>query len=375
MSKLRLGVIGAGAWTVYSHLPELAKRRDVLDFVAVNRLGRDELERVQSAFGFQRASEDYRDILAESLDVCVVASPAGMHHEHAKAALEAGCHVLVEKPFTLRVDDAWDLVETARRTQRHLVVAFGYNYLPAVLRFQEALREVGGIGELESCQLTMASCTRELLTHGGSYPEVGTGDVPPPDPATWTDPALSGGGYAQAQLTHVLGLALPLLGCGPSQVTSIVHATGGTGIDTHDAATLRFGNGAVGSLAGSSSWTGVDASRDLVTLRAFGSDGQWLLDLDAERAYVFRRGDDAERELPMGPGSGNYDCVGPPHALVDLALGRPGAVNRSDGVLAARTVEVLDAFYRSASSGVAQSVAARTAAVSPPTASACEGLV
>ena len=350
MKRLRLGVIGAGAWSVHSHLPELAKRREV-QFVAVNRLGADHLERVRAAFDFEWASEDYHDILDEGLDLCVVASPAGLHHEHAKAALEAGAHVLVEKPFTLCADDAWDLVETAERTKRHLVVAFGYNYLPAVIEFQDLLREAGGIGALESCQLSMASCTRELLSFGGSYPEVGVGDIPAPDPATWTDPTLSGGGYAQAQLTHVLGLALPLLGSRPTEVTSMVNTSANPAIDMHDAAILRFGNGAVGSLDGSSSWVGVDSSRDLVRVRAFGSDGQWLLDLDAERAYVYRRGDVVERRLPMAPGSGSYDCAGPPHALVDLALGRREGVNRSDGVLAAQTVEVLDAFYRSVNAG------------------------
>ena len=341
-----MGVIGAGAWTVYSHLPVLAKRRDELDFVAVNRLGRAELDAVQQRFGFAVASENYRDVLDAGIDLCVVASPPSLHHEHAKAALQAGAHVLVEKPFTLTVADAWDLHDTAERLNRHLVVAFGYNHLPAVQRFQAALRDAGGIGAIESCQLSMASCTRELLTVGGSYPEVGHDDVPAPDPRTWTDPSVSGGGYASAQLTHLLGLALPLLGAIPTEITATTSGIAGSSIDSHDAAVLRFGNGAVGTMSGSSSWVGVDSSRDLVTLRAYGSEGQWLLDLDAERAYVFRDGDKVERTLPMPPGSGTYDCTGPPNTLVDLALGRD-VVNRSPAGLAAHTVEVLDAFYRS----------------------------
>jgi len=342
-------VIGAGAWAVYSHLPVLAKRRAELDFVAVNRLGRAELEAVARRFGFAVASEDYRDVLAADIDVCVVASPAGLHHEHTKAALEAGAHVMVEKPFTLTVEDAWDLVDTAERVERNLVVAFGYNYLPAVRHLEAALRDAGGIGALEACQLSMASCTRELLSVGGSYPEVGHDEIPAPEPRTWTDPVLSGGGYAQAQLTHVLGLALPLLGAVPVEVTALTSSIAGSDLDSHDAALLRFGNGAVGTLAGSSSWVGVDSARDLLTLRAFGRQGQWLLDLDAERAYVFRDGDRVERRLPMPAGSGSYDCVGPPNALVDLTLGR-SVVNRSPARLAAQTVEVLDAFYRSAAS-------------------------
>jgi hypothetical protein len=55
------------------------------------------------------------------------------------------------------------------------------------------------------------------------------------------------------------------------------------------------------------------------------------------------------------PGDGVYDCDGPPHALVDLALGKD-VPNLSPGELGARTVEILDAAYRSARSGRLESV-------------------
>ena len=308
------------------------------------------LAEIKDRFGFRMASEDYRDVLAAGVDICVVSSPAGLHYRHAKDAMEAGAHVLVEKPFTLNVDDAWDLVETAERLGRHLVVAYGFNYLTAVIAFGELLREAGGIGSLEQCVLSMASCTRELLATGGSYPEVGHSGIPAPDPETWTNAVLSGGGYAQAQLTHLLGLALPLLGTVPVEVIAATGSLPGVAIDMYDAAVLRFRGGAVGTLAGGSSWVGADSSRDVVTLRAIGSEGQWLLDLDAERAWVFRQGWSEERRLVMPPGSGNYDCAGPPNALVDLVLGKQKC-NRSSGTLAARTVAVLDAFYRSVGAG------------------------
>src|SRR3712207_6393917 len=111
-SKLRLGVIGAGSWAVASHLPNLAQRRDEVEFVGVARKGRDLLQKIKDDFGFRVASEDYRDVVDAGMDICVVASPTAFHHEHAKAALEAGAHVLIEKPVTVDPADAWDLVET-----------------------------------------------------------------------------------------------------------------------------------------------------------------------------------------------------------------------------------------------------------------------
>jgi predicted dehydrogenase len=125
VKKLRFGVIGAGSWAVASHLPNFAKRRDEVEFVGVARKGPELLEKIRDDWGFAVASEDYRDVLDAGIDVCLVASPTAFHHEHAKAALEAGAHVLVEKPVTIEPADAWDLVETAERSERHLVCSFG----------------------------------------------------------------------------------------------------------------------------------------------------------------------------------------------------------------------------------------------------------
>ena len=101
MRKLRLGMIGAGAWCVASHLPRLEKHRDMVEFTAVNRRDPVLLETVRSRFGFASAHTDYRGVLEAEPDIVVVASPVSWHREHAKAALEAGAHVLVEKPFTV----------------------------------------------------------------------------------------------------------------------------------------------------------------------------------------------------------------------------------------------------------------------------------
>ena len=120
MAKLRLGVIGAGSWAVASHLPNFAKRRDEVEFVGVCRKGPELLAKIKDDWGFSVASEDYHDVIDAGMDICLVASPHGLHHEHAKAALEAGAHVLCEKPFTVDPADAWDLVQTAERKNLHL---------------------------------------------------------------------------------------------------------------------------------------------------------------------------------------------------------------------------------------------------------------
>lgn len=345
MRRLRLGVIGAGSWAVASHLPNLAQRRDEIEFVGVSRLGAELLGKIAERWEFSVASEDYRDVLAAGIDVCLVSSPTASHYEHAKAALEAGAHVLVEKPFTVAPHEAWDLVERAQTLDRHLLCSFGWNYRPLV---REAKRLMGerGIGEIEHVSIRMASFTRELLSNTGAYPKASPEAIP--EQRTWTDPAVSGGGYGQAQLSHALGMALWLTGLRGEQVFAFLSTALDAPVELHDAIAVRYRGGAVGTLSGASSHTDIGASENELDIRVIGSEGQFAVDIDAGLVWLGRG--DGVTKLDLGHEAGLYDCDGPPHALVDLAAGRP-VENCSPGELAARTVEILAAAYRSASSG------------------------
>ncbi len=344
-SKLRLGVIGAGSWTVMSHLPNLARRRDEVRFVGVARKGPELLTKIRDDWDFEMASEDFQDVIDAGVDIVVVASPTSHHHEHARAALLAGAHVLVEKPFTLTSEQAWDLVDLATARRRHLVVAFGYNYRPVVLEAKRLLDDVG-VGEVESQLVYMASITRDLLAGRGAYPLASVDSVP--EQRTWTDPATSGGGYGQAQLSHALGAALYLSDLRASEVYATTAAPHGEPVEIYNAMTVRYGSGAIGTVAGAASHPGTPGNRDQLQIRLVGAEGQLEVEFEHDLVNLYRPdGRGARPELE--PGAGRYDCVGPPHALVDLALGKD-VVNHSPGWLGARTVEVLEASYRSAQS-------------------------
>lgn len=344
--RLRVGVIGAGVWAQVSHLPTLLARAEDVELVAVCRHGADELREVAERFGFALASEDYHDVLAADLDICVVSSPVSCHYEHAAAALEAGAHVLIEKPVTIDPGDAWRLVHRARELDRHMVVAFGWNYLPT---FAEAasLWESAGIGDVEHVMIHMASGTRQLLDGSSLFSAGPTETVV--DTRTWTDPARSGGGYGQAQLSHILGWALGLTGLAADQVYALGYQPAGLAIELHDAMSIRFTNGATGSVSGASFHSGSQGDRHQYEIRVFGSEGQLHADLERDRLWLWRP-DQPGVEVPLPPDAGVYHCRGPVNTLVDLVLGRP-AVNRSPIDLGARTVDVLAAAYRSIGSG------------------------
>ena len=247
MTKVRIGVIGAGVWATTSHLPALAQRPDDVEFVSVCRPGPAEVAAVAEQFGFAHETEDYRDVLDAGIDAYIVASPPNLHYEHARAALDAGCHVLLEKPMTIVSADAWDLVERARAGGRHLVVSFGWNYLPTFLTARKLL-DTHGIGRMTGISVHMDSGVRELLL-GSSLSS--TGDPRDrADTATWTTKSISGGGYAQAALPHALGVALGLAGARAQTVYGFTAGGGDAGIELYDAFAVKFSGGAVGTVSG-----------------------------------------------------------------------------------------------------------------------------
>ena len=139
---LRVGLVGAGRWAD-AHRTTLTDAGAVL--VAVATGTEAGAERARSAWGVP-ATTDLDALLAMDVEAVIVASPNDLHAAHARRALAAGKHVLVEKPMALSVADADALVADARPSDR--VVAVGH-----VMRVFElfgrvkALLDAGRLGE------------------------------------------------------------------------------------------------------------------------------------------------------------------------------------------------------------------------------------
>jgi predicted dehydrogenase len=116
------------------------------------------------ARSYVETTPGYR-VLEEALarvdcDAVLVASPPGTHHVVAKAALQAGKHVLCEKPLATTLQDAFDLVETADTAERILMVSQNYRYNAPFRAVQRLVME-GELGELASIRI---SCRRDTRT-------------------------------------------------------------------------------------------------------------------------------------------------------------------------------------------------------------------
>ena len=342
--RLRLGVIGAGAWAAFAHIPGFLRRPEVEPWI-VNRRDPELLAAVQARFGFPRATSDWRDVIAARPDIVALTGPVALRAEQARAALEAGIHVLAEKPFTIDPADAWAIDRMARERGLHVVLSYAWNEMGIVEQARQLIDGPDGIGEVEHVSVEMSTIVRDLLTAGTTY--LGDADVPLPRLETWADPVLSGGGYGQGQLTHALGLVMRLLPVRATEVAAFTHGPGAR-VELHDALVIRFAGGGIGSIGGASLPLGTFGNRHQLTIRITGSRGQVVLDMDPPRVARSSGGTDVVASLSDEDVRWSFDRV--TDRMIDLVLGRT-TDNPSPAELGARVVEILEAMYRSASSG------------------------
>jgi len=350
--RAKIGLIGAGWWATTNHLPVLVERDDI-ELASVCRLGADELQQVKERFGFSHATENYMELLeTPGLKGVVVASPHTMHYEHALAALKKGLHVLCEKPLTTNGEHARELVRVADEQGVQLMVPYGWHYAEFI---QEAKRrmDAGAVGEIEYVMCHMASPIRSLL-EGKQFLSDGGGageNMFEPGAATWADPEIAGGGYALAQMSHSAGLAYWLTRLEAESVAALTSAPT-SAVELYDSITVRFTNGAIGSFSGAG--TLPDDSPFQVDIRIFGNEGVMSLDCDRARLQVLRRDGD-NFEMDLSPDAGAYQGDGPTANFADVVSGKDG-VNWAPGWAGMRAIEMIDAAYRSASSGATEQV-------------------
>jgi predicted dehydrogenase len=132
--KARIAVIGAGWWATYTHIPGI-RDNPAAELAAVCDRSPEALERVVKAYGPIKTYQDYREMLAaEKLDGAVVATNHATHYEITKACLEAGLHVMLEKPMVLHAAEAHELVRLAEQTGRQLIIGYPLPFTDLVLQ-------------------------------------------------------------------------------------------------------------------------------------------------------------------------------------------------------------------------------------------------
>jgi predicted dehydrogenase len=145
MESVRVGVLGAGAWARAAHLP--AYRRDPrCRVVAIADPVRARAAEAAQEFAIATVAADHRDVLSrDDIDLIDVCTPSHTHFELAWAALEAGKHVLCEKPVAYDFRDTRRAAAFARSKKLKTKLGFTFRYSPA-LRYMRELVSQGFVG-------------------------------------------------------------------------------------------------------------------------------------------------------------------------------------------------------------------------------------
>lgn len=147
MNPIGLAVIGAGYWG--PNLVRTAQATPALRLEWLCDLDEERAHTVLGPYTTVRATTSYQDVLADPAVAAVaIATPAATHFDLVRAALEAGKHVLVEKPLTPTVHESAKLVELAGRAGLVLMCDHTYCYTPAVRKIRELIHG-GRIGEVQ----------------------------------------------------------------------------------------------------------------------------------------------------------------------------------------------------------------------------------
>lgn len=343
--KLRVGIIGIGMYAVYNHVPQLREtgRGEV---VACARRNPERLAMAQQALQIEHGYTDWRQMLdEESLDAVIVSTPHHAHVEPTLAALERGCHVLVDKPMALTSAEAWTLVEAAEKANRVLMVSG--SRIKGKWQMVKSQIEAGLIGRVQQINWAVSTYRRWFWESedipADTFAVFDTIGLPRAFYGEWQDwhrdPTQMGGGAFVDLGIYQLDL---LLWLASAPAVDVVAFTKNAGLPVESFVNLqaRLANDALVTM------TFADAVPQSILsvdqhLMIVGDQG--VLTNDAEGAIWLHR-DNQRHKLEIAVPDTTMSAA----FLATILDGKP---NLSPALEAAYTVELMEATYRSANEG------------------------
>ncbi len=223
-------LIGAGAIAHACHAPGYAKAPEV-ELVAAADPSTARHKELRAAYPGITLYWDYRTMLeTESLDVVSVCSPNCYHAKQTIAALEAGCHVLCEKPMAVTLGEAERIQEAARKARRKLMVGFTHRLYAGPQRCKELLKQRA---------LGKPFMMRVRFAHEGPYPGWARG-------RWFYDPEIAAGGALLDMGIHAIDLCRWLMGPIASVQAHTATLAKKIAVDDNALLLLEFTSGALG---------------------------------------------------------------------------------------------------------------------------------
>ncbi len=251
MTGLRWGILATGG-IAHSFTSDL--RTAGLDVAAVGSRTAASAQRFADEFGIARAHGSYEALAADpDVDIVYIATPHPAHAENAIAMLEAGKHVLVEKPFTLTAAEAVAVRDAARRNGLLAMEAMWTRYLPHMVRIRTLIAD-GALGEVRT---VFADHTQKITA----------------DPSHRLNALELGGGALLDLGIYPVSFVWDVLGA-PTSVRAVARLAE-TGADAEVATVMTHGSGAVSSTVSSSRGAGPNTAHVVGTEGRIDIDRTW----------------------------------------------------------------------------------------------------
>jgi predicted dehydrogenase len=348
VSKVRCAVIGAGWWGCEAHIPALLKHPRA-ELVAVQTRDREDARKIASDFGVPNPCATVEEVLAVGgLDAVVISSTPNMHYRQARAALERGLHVLIEKPMTITADEAGELVSLAGTQGVQFLISCPWHYTAHGIDARKLIRS-GALGRLKMISVLMTNFSAGLY-RGIPWDQVFRGSAafeqaaPPyqkPGQTSYSNPAVAGGGQIYCQVSHVAAYLGFLTGRRPAEVFARFD-NGDAGVDVHDTLSIKLDDGTLVALASTGATMLTERNYEV---RIYGTEGMLFMELWKGR-MTFHARDEEVRPYPDLTEEEIYPMFAPANNLVDAALGE--APNGSPAGLGVFAMQVIEAACRSA---------------------------
>ncbi len=269
--RLRLGMVGGGEGAFIGGVHRMAARLDDRWELVAGSFSRDAERGARSAAALHvapdRAYADWREMARaeaarpDGIDAVAIVTPNASHHAIARAFLDAGIHVICDKPLTTTLDDARDLVRAVAASGRVFALTHNYTGYPMVRH----ARAMVAAGEMGAVRVVQVEYPQDWL----STPLEDTGQKQ----AAWrVDPAQAGPAGSLGDLgTHAHNIAEFVTGLRVERVLADLHAfVPGRALDDNAQILLRLSGGARGMLWSSQVAPG---NENALRLRVYGEKG------------------------------------------------------------------------------------------------------
>ena len=301
--RIRLGMVGGGRDAFIGAVHRIAARLDDQYVLVAGALSSDPTRARQSALELgltpDRAYGDFKAMAAaeaareDGIEAAAIVTPNHLHAPVASAFLQAGIHVICDKPLATTVAEARDLVRLTKQTGKLFAVTYNYTGYP-LIRQARAMIAAGELGELRVVQVEYVQdwLTERLEATGQKQ-------------AAWrTDPAQAGAGGALGDIgTHAYHLACFVTGLTlDSLCADLTTFVSGRRLDDNAQIMLRFQGGARGALWASQVAPG---NENGLRLRVYGTKGglEWHQE-NPNELWHSALGQSPRRLTRGGPGAG-----------------------------------------------------------------------